>query len=91
MALNPSYDVIGKGFVQQYYLLFDDPAQRQNLISMYNVSFSFVSHAKKCEIIKDIIGQKTSPGLTSLSSFLGYFTGGNVVHDVRGITNPGCR
>lgn len=38
MALNPAYEAIGKGFVQQYYLLFDDPAQRQNLASMYNVS-----------------------------------------------------
>lgn len=38
MALNPQYEVIGKGFVQQYYALFDDPAQRQNLINMYNVS-----------------------------------------------------
>ena len=38
MALNPSYEAIGKGFVQQYYALFDDPAQRPNLINMYNVS-----------------------------------------------------
>lgn len=38
MALNPQYDAIGKGFVQQYYTLFDDPAQRANLVNMYNVS-----------------------------------------------------
>lgn len=38
MALNPAYEEIGKGFVQQYYLLFDDPAQRPNLVNMYNVS-----------------------------------------------------
>lgn len=38
MALNPQYDAIGKGFVQQYYTLFDDPAQRANLANMYNVS-----------------------------------------------------
>lgn len=38
MALNPQYDAIGKGFVQQYYTLFDDPAQRPNLVNMYNVS-----------------------------------------------------
>lgn len=38
MALNPQYDAIGKGFVQQYYTLFDDPAQRPNLANMYNVS-----------------------------------------------------
>lgn len=39
MTLNPAYEAIGKGFVQQYYALFDDPAQRQNLANMYNVSF----------------------------------------------------
>lgn len=41
MALNPQYDAIGKGFVQQYYVLFDDPVQRHNLVSMYNVSILF--------------------------------------------------
>lgn len=38
MALNLQYEAIGKGFVQQYYALFDDPSQRQNLVNMYNVS-----------------------------------------------------
>lgn len=40
MTLNPAYDVIGKGFVQQYYALFDDPAQRPQLVNMYNVSIA---------------------------------------------------
>lgn len=39
MALNPAYEAIGKGFVQQYYAMFDDPSQRPNLVNMYNVSF----------------------------------------------------
>ncbi|XP_026495342.1 probable nuclear transport factor 2 isoform X2 [Vanessa tameamea] len=43
MALNPQYDAIGKGFVQQYYTLFDDPAQRPNLANMYNVETSFMT------------------------------------------------
>ncbi|CAK1556089.1 unnamed protein product [Leptosia nina] len=43
MALNPQYDAIGRGFVQQYYTLFDDPAQRANLASMYNVETSFMT------------------------------------------------
>lgn len=38
MALNPQYEEIGKGFVQQYYALFDDPNQRANLIHLFNVS-----------------------------------------------------
>lgn len=38
MALNPAYEAIGKGFVQQYYALFDDPSQRPSLAAMYNVS-----------------------------------------------------
>lgn len=38
MALNPQYEDIGKGFVQQYYALFDDPIMRPNLANLYNVS-----------------------------------------------------
>lgn len=38
MALNPQYEEIGKGFVSQYYALFDDPIQRPNLIHLFNVS-----------------------------------------------------
>lgn len=38
MALNPQYEDIGKGFVQQYYALFDDPIQRPNLVHLFNVS-----------------------------------------------------
>ncbi|XP_046998558.1 probable nuclear transport factor 2 isoform X1 [Schistocerca americana] len=43
MALNPAYEAIGKGFVAQYYALFDDPAQRPNLINMYNTETSFMT------------------------------------------------
>ncbi|XP_060528162.1 probable nuclear transport factor 2 isoform X1 [Cylas formicarius] len=43
MALNPQYEAIGKGFVQQYYALFDDPMQRQNLANMYNSDLSFMT------------------------------------------------
>jgi len=39
--LNPAYEAIGKGFVQQYYVLFDDPSQRPSLAAMYNVSVFF--------------------------------------------------
>lgn len=38
MALNPQYEEIGKGFVTQYYAMFDDPMQRPNLVNLYNVS-----------------------------------------------------
>ena len=41
MALNPQYEAIGKAFTQQYYALFDDPAQRQQLTALYNVSLMF--------------------------------------------------
>ncbi|XP_066594742.1 probable nuclear transport factor 2 isoform X2 [Prorops nasuta] len=43
MALNPSYEAIGKTFVQQYYAFFDDPAQRPNLINLYNTESSFMT------------------------------------------------
>lgn len=58
MALNPAYEAIGKGFVQQYYALFDDPAQRATLVNMYNVCTSlklFLSdilfHICDCQLI----------------------------------------
>lgn len=38
MALNPQYEDIGKGFVQQYYSIFDDPANRANVVNFYSVS-----------------------------------------------------
>ena len=38
MALNPNYEAIGKAFTTQYYALFDDVAQRQQLSALYNVS-----------------------------------------------------
>lgn len=40
MALNPVYEEIGNGFVQQYYAMFDDPIQRPTLVNLYNVSSS---------------------------------------------------
>lgn len=40
-TLNPQYEEIGKGFVQQYYAFFDDPDQRPNLVHLYNVSTSY--------------------------------------------------
>lgn len=43
MTLNPAYEAIGKGFVQQYYAIFDDPAQRPTLINMYNAESSFMT------------------------------------------------
>lgn len=46
MALNPQYEDIGKGFVQQYYMIFDDAAQRPNLVNLYNVSTQTHTHTK---------------------------------------------
>ncbi|TGZ50215.1 putative nuclear transport factor 2 [Temnothorax longispinosus] len=43
MAMNVPYEAIGKGFVQQYYAMFDDPTQRPNLINMYNAETSFMT------------------------------------------------
>lgn len=33
-----SFFFLGKGFVTQYYALFDDVNQRNSLVTMYNVS-----------------------------------------------------
>ena len=43
MALNPQYDAIGKAFTQQYYALFDDAAQRPQLINLYNAEQSLMT------------------------------------------------
>jgi len=43
MALNPQYDAIGKAFVQQYYTLFDDAAQRHQLVNLYNANESLMT------------------------------------------------
>ncbi|KAI9582131.1 probable nuclear transport factor 2 isoform X1 [Glossina fuscipes] len=43
MALNPQYEDIGKGFVQQYYALFDNPVQRANVINFYSTTDSFMT------------------------------------------------
>uniref|UniRef100_A0A1A9W936 NTF2-related export protein n=1 Tax=Glossina brevipalpis TaxID=37001 RepID=A0A1A9W936_9MUSC len=43
MALNPQYEEIGKGFVQQYYALFDNPVQRANVINFYSATDSFMT------------------------------------------------
>ena len=39
MTLNLQYDTIGKSFVQQYYMMFDDATQRANLVNLYSVSW----------------------------------------------------
>ncbi|KAF6206304.1 hypothetical protein GE061_017534 [Apolygus lucorum] len=43
MTLNPAYDAIGKGFVEQYYALFDDANERAKLVNMYNTETSFMT------------------------------------------------
>ncbi|XP_040564898.1 LOW QUALITY PROTEIN: probable nuclear transport factor 2 [Lepeophtheirus salmonis] len=43
MTLNPNYESIGKAFTQQYYALFDDPAQRHQLVNLYNAEQSLMS------------------------------------------------
>lgn len=36
------HKITGKGFVAQYYALFDDPNSRNSLVNMYNVSLNAV-------------------------------------------------
>ena len=43
MALNPQYEAIGKAFTQQYYALFDDAAQRPQLVNLYNAEQSLMT------------------------------------------------
>ncbi|XP_044755422.1 probable nuclear transport factor 2 isoform X2 [Coccinella septempunctata] len=76
MALNPQYEAIGKGFVSQYYALFDDPIQRPNLHSMYNAETSFMTFegsqlqgsAKIMEKISSLTFQKITRVITAVDS-----------------------
>ncbi|XP_014213415.1 probable nuclear transport factor 2 isoform X2 [Copidosoma floridanum] len=47
MTLNAQYEEIGKKFVEQYYLMFDDSTQRHNLVNMYNSELSFMTFEGK--------------------------------------------
>lgn len=76
MALNPAYEAIGKSFVQSYYALFDDPAQRPQLVNLYNVDSSFMTFegiqiqggAKIMEKLTSLTFQKISRIITAVDS-----------------------
>ncbi|XP_075220221.1 putative nuclear transport factor 2 isoform X2 [Lycorma delicatula] len=76
MTLNPAYEAIGKGFVQQYYALFDDPTQRPNLINLYNAETSFMTFegmqlqgaAKIMEKLNSLTFQKINRIITAVDS-----------------------
>ncbi|XP_055599795.1 probable nuclear transport factor 2 isoform X1 [Uranotaenia lowii] len=76
MTLNPQYEEIGKGFVTQYYALFDDPNQRVNLVQLYNAELSFMTFegqqiqgaAKILEKLQSLTFQKINRILTAVDS-----------------------
>ncbi|XP_043478309.1 probable nuclear transport factor 2 [Leptopilina heterotoma] len=55
MALNPQYEVIGRGFVQQYYAMFDDPVQRANLRNIYNNESFMTFEGKQMQGVTKIV------------------------------------
>ncbi|XP_014245566.1 probable nuclear transport factor 2 [Cimex lectularius] len=76
MALNPAYDAIGKGFVEQYYLLFDNQVERSKLVNMYNAETSFMTFEgmqlqgsmKIMEKLSALTFQKINRAVTSVDS-----------------------
>uniref|UniRef100_A0AAG5DBF0 NTF2-related export protein n=1 Tax=Anopheles atroparvus TaxID=41427 RepID=A0AAG5DBF0_ANOAO len=76
MALNLQYEEIGKGFVTQYYALFDDSARRPNLVNLYNAELSFMTFegqqiqgaAKILEKLQSLAFQNISRVLTAVDS-----------------------
>ncbi|XP_050535345.1 probable nuclear transport factor 2 [Daktulosphaira vitifoliae] len=76
MALNPQYEAIGKGFVGQYYQMFDDASQRASLVTMYNPETSFMSFEgvplqganKIMEKFNSLTFQKITRDITSVDS-----------------------
>ncbi|XP_053678035.1 probable nuclear transport factor 2 isoform X2 [Anopheles nili] len=76
MALNPQYEEIGKGFVTQYYALFDDSNQRASLANLYNAELSFMTFegqqiqgaAKILEKLQSLSFQNINRVLTAVDS-----------------------
>ncbi|XP_004535086.1 probable nuclear transport factor 2 [Ceratitis capitata] len=76
MALNPQYEDIGKGFVQQYYATFDDPNLRANVANFYSATESFMSFEgvqiqgapKIMEKLSSLSFQKISRVITAVDS-----------------------
>lgn len=73
-VLNPQYDQIGKAFVTQYYQMFDNPAQRLQLSSLYNAEQSLMTfegvqmqgQAKIMEKITSLTFQKIAHLITAI-------------------------
>ncbi|XP_064536837.1 probable nuclear transport factor 2 isoform X2 [Drosophila montana] len=76
MALNPQYEDIGKGFVQQYYSIFDDPANRANVVNFYSATESFMTFEghqiqgapKILEKVQSLSFQKITRVITTVDS-----------------------
>uniref|UniRef100_A0A182PF40 NTF2-related export protein n=1 Tax=Anopheles epiroticus TaxID=199890 RepID=A0A182PF40_9DIPT len=76
MAINPQYEEIGKGFVTQYYALFDDSNQRPSLVNLYNAELSFMTFegqqiqgaAKILEKLQSLTFQNITRVLTAVDS-----------------------
>uniref|UniRef100_A0A182S5Z2 NTF2-related export protein n=1 Tax=Anopheles maculatus TaxID=74869 RepID=A0A182S5Z2_9DIPT len=76
MALNLQYEEIGKGFVTQYYALFDDSTQRPTLVNLYNAELSFMTFegqqiqgaAKILEKLQSLTFQNINRVLTAVDS-----------------------
>nr|AAN78379.1 CG10174 protein [Drosophila melanogaster]AAN78383.1 CG10174 protein [Drosophila melanogaster]AAN78392.1 CG10174 protein [Drosophila melanogaster]AAN78393.1 CG10174 protein [Drosophila melanogaster]AAN78395.1 CG10174 protein [Drosophila melanogaster] len=76
MSLNLQYEDIGKEFVQQYYAIFDDPANRENVINFYNATDSFMTFEgnqiqgapKILEKVQSLSFQKIARVITTVDS-----------------------
>lgn len=74
MALNPNYDSIGKSFTETYYGMFDDPARRAQLVTLYNPDQSLMTFegqqmqgaAKIMEKIGSLTFQKIAHVITAV-------------------------
>ncbi|XP_030381942.1 probable nuclear transport factor 2 [Scaptodrosophila lebanonensis] len=76
MTLNPQYEDIGKGFVQQYYALFDNPANRNTVATFYSETDSFMTFeghqiqgaTKILQKIQSLTFQKITRAITTVDS-----------------------
>merc|ERR1712150_79282 len=74
MTLNPQYEAIGRAFVQRFYMLFDDAAQRPQLAALYKADQSLMTFegvsmqgaAKIMEKISSLTFQRIAHSITAI-------------------------
>jgi Nuclear transport factor 2 (NTF2) domain len=69
--MNPSFEDIGKEFVKQYYLAFDNIATRSNVINFYNAETSLMTfEGKQLQGARPIMEKLNGLGFKNINRIL---------------------